>query len=144
MEPTLKAPGKQRLKLKYDNLLSILLKFCFQIILAPLQRGVAGHRAVYVRAEGFGRHHGRAVQVDTIQTTLQAPGTKRLKLGYDEPLSTFAFKSNLRRYMMNRVRAIQRDTIDAAIAREIELAPIDNNTPGTRRRTTAGFMFMST
>jgi len=40
--------------------------------------------------------------------------------------------------IMNRVRAIQRDTIDAAIAREIELAPIDNNTPGTRRRTTAG------
>jgi hypothetical protein len=30
---------------------------------------------------------------------LKPPGTKRLKLNYDEPLSTFAFKFNLRRYI---------------------------------------------
>ena len=41
---------------------------------------------------------GRAVQVDPVKPTLKAPGTKRLKLEYDEVLSSFAFKSNLRRY----------------------------------------------
>jgi len=30
---------------------------------------------------------------------LKAPGTKRLKLKYDEVLSRFAFKFNLRRYI---------------------------------------------
>jgi len=39
-----------------------------------------------------------AVQVDPIKPTLKAPGTKRLKLKHDEPLSNFAFKFNLRRY----------------------------------------------
>jgi hypothetical protein len=32
--------------------------------------------------------------------TLKAPGTKRLKLKYDELVSNFAFKFNLRRYTM--------------------------------------------
>jgi len=41
---------------------------------------------------------GKAVQVDPIKPTLKAPVTKRLKLHYDKPLSTFAFKFNLRRY----------------------------------------------
>jgi hypothetical protein len=40
----------------------------------------------------------RAVQVDPIKPTLKAPGSKRLKLRYDEPLSKFAFNFNLRRY----------------------------------------------
>jgi len=38
------------------------------------------------------------VQVDPIKPTLKAPGTKRLKLKYDELLSNFAFDFNLRRY----------------------------------------------
>jgi len=38
------------------------------------------------------------VQVDPIKPTSNAPGTKRLKLEYDELLSSFAFKFNLRRY----------------------------------------------
>jgi len=38
------------------------------------------------------------VRVDPINTTLKAPGTKRLKLEYDEALSNFAFNFNLRRY----------------------------------------------
>jgi len=43
--------------------------------------------------------HGRAVQVvDPIKPALKAPGTKRLELIYDGPLSNFAFKFNLRRY----------------------------------------------
>jgi hypothetical protein len=32
--------------------------------------------------------------------TMTAPGTKRLKLACDEPLSNFAFKFSLRRYSM--------------------------------------------
>ena len=46
------------------------------------------------------RVHGWAVQVDPIRPTLKAPGTKRLKLKYDGPLSNFAFKFKLRRYIM--------------------------------------------
>ena len=38
------------------------------------------------------------MQVDPIKPTLKAPGTKRLKLKYDEPLSNVALKVNLRRY----------------------------------------------
>jgi hypothetical protein len=40
----------------------------------------------------------RAVQVDPIKPKLKPPGTKRLKLEHDVPLSNFAFKFNLRRY----------------------------------------------
>ena len=39
--------------------------------------------------------------------------------------------------IINAVRAIQRDHVDAEIAEEIRRAPVDNNTPGTRRRTQA-------
>jgi len=42
--------------------------------------------------------HGQAVQVDPIKPTLTAPGTKRLKLKYDKPLSSFAYNFHLRRY----------------------------------------------
>ena len=38
------------------------------------------------------------MQVDPIKPTLKAPGTKRLMLKYDKPLSNFAFTFNLRRY----------------------------------------------
>jgi len=38
-KPTFKAPGTKRLKLKYDELLTILLRFRFQFQLAPLQQG---------------------------------------------------------------------------------------------------------
>jgi hypothetical protein len=41
---------------------------------------------------------GTAVQVDSIKPTLKAPGSKRLKLQYDELHSSIAFKFNLRRY----------------------------------------------
>jgi len=34
-----------------------------------------------------------------MKPVLKAPGTKRLKLKYDEPLSNFAFKCNLHRYI---------------------------------------------
>jgi hypothetical protein len=44
------------------------------------------------------RGQGRAVQADPIKPKLTAPGSERLKLEYDGPLSSFAFKFNLRRY----------------------------------------------
>ena len=40
------------------------------------------------------------MQVDPIKSTLKAPGTKRLKLKHDKPLSSFAFNFNLRCYIM--------------------------------------------
>ena len=65
----------------------------------PLQRGGAGRAQV----RGAHRHHahplpGEPVQVDPIKPTLKAPGTKLLKLKYDDPLSNIAFKFKLRRY----------------------------------------------
>ena len=39
------------------------------------------------------------MQVDPIKPKMNAPGTKRLKLKSDEPLSSFAFEFNLRRYI---------------------------------------------
>ena len=47
---------------------------------------------------------GRAVQIDPIKPTLKVPGTKLLKLEYDEPLSNLAFKINVRRYMKDRMQ----------------------------------------
>ena len=51
---------------------------------------------------GSGEVNGGAVQVDPMKPTLKPPGTKRLKLKYDELLSNFAFKFNLRRCPMVR------------------------------------------
>ena len=45
--------------------------------------------------EGVGRQ-GRAAQLGPIKPTLNKPGTKSLKLKYDEPPSNFAFNCNLR------------------------------------------------
>ena len=41
---------------------------------------------------------GEAVQVDPMQLNLKPPGTVRLKLQCDDPLSNSGFKFNLRRY----------------------------------------------
>jgi len=63
----------------------------------PLERGGVNPEATVAES---GQHEmlGEAVQVDPIKPKLKPPGTKRLKLKYDELLSTFAFKFNLRRY----------------------------------------------
>jgi len=45
------------------------------------------------------------VQVDPIKPTSIPPGTKRLKLQYDELLSNVAFKINLCRYI--KARAVE-------------------------------------
>ena len=52
------------------------------------------------------------MQVDPIKSKLKAPGTKRLKRNCDEPSSNFAFKLNLRRYIVVTKWA---DAEDAAV-----------------------------
>jgi len=47
------------------------------------------------------------VQFDPMKPTLKAPGSKRLKLGYDELLSHFAFKFNFRRYNLDLPRMFE-------------------------------------
>jgi hypothetical protein len=98
MKPKLKPPGTKRLKLEYDV---TAFKLWFQIQLAPLLRGVGRRR--HARAPVLCQQpaRGKAVQVHPIKPTLKAPGcpgTNRLKLQHDEPLSKSAFKFNLRRY----------------------------------------------
>jgi len=56
------------------------------------------------------------VQVDPVKPTLKAPGTKRLKLKYDEPPSNFAFKFNLHRYIT--ALSEQRQRFQAALRRQ--------------------------
>ena len=108
---TLKAPGTKRLKLKCGE---IGIKFWFLFQLAPLYEGgvrrrrrtlggvpPAVQRALHPRPGRLQRHfvrRGRAVQVDPMNPTLKALETKPLKLKYEELLSKFAFKINLRRY----------------------------------------------
>jgi len=48
---------------------------------------------------------GKAVQVEPMKLMLRAPGTQRLKLKCDEPLSNCAFKFNLRRYCLVSTRS---------------------------------------
>jgi hypothetical protein len=45
------------------------------------------------------------VQVDPIKPTFIAPGRRRSKLKYDEPLSSFALNLNLRCYSMGGIAA---------------------------------------
>jgi len=65
---------------------------------------------------------GRTVQVDPINPTLKALGTKRLKLKCDEPLSNFAFKFNLRRYTLEGTSVQMANTTDAELAEALVMA----------------------
>ena len=53
------------------------------------------------------------MQVDPIKPTFKAPGTTRLKLKYDKPLSSFAFKFNLRCY----IEALLARCVDGTVGR---------------------------
>jgi WD40 repeat protein len=64
---------------------------------------------------------GEAVQVDPIKPTLQAPGTKRLTLDDDAPLSDFAFKFNLHRYSWGAGTARCRSTSSTACRQGLTL-----------------------
>jgi len=58
------------------------------------------------------------VQVDPIKPMLKPPGTKRLKLKYDELLSNVAFKFNLRRYNEEREHVVEEEEAeDHAVGR---------------------------
>jgi hypothetical protein len=68
------------------------------------------------------------VQVDPIKPTLKVPGTKRLKLKYDEPILSFAFNLSLRRY--TEVRADGQVAVDMGEARSLikkQLTNIDRH-----------------
>ena len=75
-----------------------------RMTITALARGVHGDgdehlpRAVRSPALQRVRAQGRAVQVDPIKSTFKAPGSERLKLKYDEPVSNVAFRFSLRRY----------------------------------------------
>jgi len=98
IKTVLKVPGAKQLKLKHDKLLAILLQFCFRNQLAPLQRGRRGQAADRDGAGAVDVQPGEAAQDEPIKPQLKVLGTKRKKPKCDEPLSTFAFKFDLRRY----------------------------------------------
>ena len=98
----LKAPLVSALEAEISQT-AFKLRFHFQV--APLHRGGVGRRegqrGRQRRHEDLGGHgvQGRAVHVDPTKPTLKPPGTKRLKLKYDDVLSNFVFDFTLRRYI---------------------------------------------
>jgi len=65
------------------------------------------------RVAGGGNGGGEAVQVDPMKPTLKAPGTKRLKLKYDELVSCFASFSTCAAARRRRRRHLRRRTVCA-------------------------------
>ena len=100
----LKAPGARRLILYHDYLLS---SFAFKF----------DSRRYTVAVDLFRYMAGRC-RLTLFPPTLKAPGTKRLKLKYDAPLSKFAFKFNLRRY---NTESFQAATVGARPAADAPL-----------------------
>jgi hypothetical protein len=68
------------------------------LFLAPCTQAADAERADGGVRQQHRVHQGRPVQVDPIKPTLKAPGTKRLKLEFDELLSDSGFEFKLRRY----------------------------------------------
>jgi hypothetical protein len=96
-KPVLKAPGSNRLKLKYDEPLS-----SFGFKLRRFSPAPAALRLHKLRAEMVNIARslptGRVEQVDPMKPKLNAPETKRLQQKCGDMLSASAFKFNLRRY----------------------------------------------
>jgi len=92
IKSSLKPPVTKRLKLEYDKLLSI---FGLEFNLRRYNKAYYKKMCSELVKKNF---PGRVVQVDPIKPVSKPPGTKRLKLSYDDPLSNFAFKFNMRRY----------------------------------------------
>jgi len=85
----------------------------------PLLRG----RGRLVRPPGNGAHpapeagdQGEAVQVNPMKPKLKTPGSERLKLKCDHPLSRFAFKFNLRRYTKEHFTTTSYQVLPAGVA----------------------------
>ena len=95
IKPTLIAPGTKRLKLTCDERLS---DFAFNFNLRCYTMARSEPRT-WTSLIVKGGRRGEAVQVDPMKPKLKAFFTKRLKLNCDAPLSSFAFKFNLRRYV---------------------------------------------
>jgi hypothetical protein len=80
------------LKLKCDETLSnSAFKF-------NLRRYVKAQLRRVEEAKEAGQSEVRWCRLTPFKTTLKTPGTKRLKPEYEELISNFAFKFNLRRY----------------------------------------------
>jgi len=80
------------------------------------------------------------VQVDPIKPMSKAPGTKRLKLEFDELLSSFALKFSLRRYTLGSdaygsMRALEELRLQEILGRAAQVDPIKPmlKPPGTKR-----------
>jgi len=106
--PTLKAPGNQLLKLIYAK---PLLNFAFEFNLRRYTKEKADGDAEYRDKVGRCR----------LTLSYQTPSRNRLelsvlKLKYDEPLSTFALKFNLRRYIKTGAAAAAEAAAAAAAA----------------------------
>ena len=102
----------QRSNLKYDKQLSSL---ALNISSCGTTAGAgADHRRGARRALAF---HGRAVQVPPIKSTLKAPGTKRLELKYDEPLSNLLSNSACAATSWRRWRSATRRTLRSGCSR---------------------------
>ena len=134
MKLMLKASGPKRLKLNYEKMFSsfafrlcfqallsrFAFKLCFQALISSFDTKLCFQFQRVPQQEGCAqeldaaRRPGRAVQVDPIKPALKAPGTKRLKLKYDELLSNLAFKFNLRRYtlVLDEVSMINGELLD--------------------------------
>jgi hypothetical protein len=84
------------------------------------------HGSDHVRGGGDAAR-GTAVQVEPMKPELKAPGTKRLKLSYDEPPSNCAFNFNVRRYSVEQSEALRANLEErlahAADKREYMLDP---------------------
>ena len=76
---------------------------------------------------------GMVVQVDPIKPIFKLPGTKRLTLECDEPLSKYAFKFKLRRYTKGAPTTphqpyftyVSADGIDIRVGRRSEVGTAD-------------------
>ena len=97
------------------------LRSDFELAQGEERRERARGDSEHARAERAERMlNGEVGQVDPIKPKLKAPGTKRLKLKYDEPISNFAFKFKLRRCneVAQRLAAAEREAEQARGAAE--------------------------
>ena len=67
------------------------------------------------------RDRGKAVQIDPMTPALKLPGTKHLKPTWDELLSTFAFKTNLRRYIEGECHLHAEDSVKSVSRMEVKV-----------------------
>ena len=74
------------------------------------------------------------MQVDPIEATLKAPGTKCLNLQYDEPLSNFGLKFNLRRHILDIYDGLEPSVVAAGAQGELNATASGSFTAGAYTR----------